>query len=150
MSRRFALLAPVVLALLGACSQDDDGCLWEVDDLLRHARVRLSEDRVDCDFAVDGMRSGLECFLGAPPERGAELLVWRCVDCLAVTTFVSTPRSEIYAIDQYASTFDGSPPRSARLTRCSAVRIENGPYECVPGEELYSCREPESAWEMSP
>ena len=156
MSRRFAQHAPLALAihLLGACSKEHDGCLWEVDELLRHGAVRLSDDRVQCDLAIEGatesMPPALECFLGAPAERGAQLHLQHCIDCLILTTFVSTPRSEIYAIDQYASTFDGDPPRSARLTRCSAVIIEDGLIECVPAEELYSCREPESAWEMTP
>jgi len=142
------------IQLLGACSHDDGGCVWEVDELLRHTHVRLSDDRAHCDLAIEGaaesMPPALECFLAAPAARGAEFRLQRCIDCLALTTFVSTPRSEIYAIDQYASTFDGDPPRSSRLTRCSSLVIEDGLIRCVVAEELYSCREPESGWEMTP
>jgi hypothetical protein len=143
-------LTITILGLAG-CSDEEDGCLWEEDDLLEHVQARISDDRVFCGMVFDGGDLGqadaLDCFLAGPSDTG--LVVNHCIDCFAISTYYRNSRAEIFGIHQSAAEFTQEPPRRSIVTRCATLVIEQGYIRCSPPEEeLYYCAEPESAWEM--
>jgi hypothetical protein len=154
-SRWRRVLTSVALTLtilgLGGCSDEEDGCLWEVDDLLERVRAGVSNDRVYCGMVFDGgdpaQADALECFLAGPGDT--ELYVNHCIDCFALSTYYRNSRSEIFGIHRSAARLTQEPPHRSIVTRCATLVIEQGYIRCSPAEEeLYYCAEPESAWEM--
>jgi hypothetical protein len=143
-------LTLTVLVGLGGCSDEEDGCLWDADDLLERVRAGVTNDRVFCGMVFDGgdpaQADALDCFLAGPSDT--ELFVNHCIDCFAISTYYRNSRSEIFGIHQTAE-YTQEPPRRSIVTRCATLVIEQGYIRCSPPEEeLYYCAEPESAWEM--
>jgi hypothetical protein len=138
---------------LGGCSDEEDGCLWDVDDLQERVRAGVTSERVYCGMVFDGGDPGqadaLDCFLGSPSGVETELYVNHCIDCFALSTYYRNARSEIFGIHRSAAEYPEEPPRRSIVTRCATLVIEQGYIRCSPPEEeLYYCAEPESAWEM--
>lgn len=137
------LLAAIIPA--SACSSDDEGCIWDVLELLERGGVRRSGDEVECGTWTNGdsrIGAALECLVGAPSERGASMLVSNCIDCYNLSYYYATPSSEIFHIHQTAHDFDAAPPRATTLERCSALVMDGRSIECVFAERLYVCGEP--------
>jgi hypothetical protein len=144
----------LTLSVLGGCSdKEEEGCLWNADDLLEHVRAQVSDDRVHCGMVFDGddpaRTDALDCFFSAPSDVGAELLVNHCIDCFSISTYYRSPSSEIFGVHQGAAQYTGEPPRRSIVTGCATLVVERGYIQCSPPtEELYACAEPESAWAM--
>ena len=100
-------------------------------------------------YSRPSQADALDCFLGAPSDVGAELLVNHCIDCFALSSYYRTSSSEIIGIHRSAAHYTQEPPRRSIVTRCATLVIELGYIRCSPSdEELYYCAEPESAWEL--
>lgn len=162
MQRRSSLrwrrgLGSIALALSvlgpGACSDEEEGCLWSVDDLLERGRARVADNRIDCGMVFDGggpaLAEPLDCFLDAPADTGSELLVNHCIDCFSISRYYRTPRAEIIGVHQSSARYTMEAPRRSFVTRCATLVLDQGYIKCSqPEEELYYCAEPESAWEL--
>ena len=123
-------------------SLDGGSCVWELDDLLSQVGATTPE-RSDCGTfngaQTEQVSTALECLLETPDGDAAQFTVNNCIDCSIPSTYVLTPKGDLFHIRMEADQF-GDDRREVMVERCdNLIDVADEGVRCVNASVLYSC-----------